>query len=76
MDWFCAIRSAKIRLMRELIPELTVEEVRLHAYKMLCTVTVPLTRYFLKSDLIKLLKTLCDDIKLLLGIDCSLDDYA
>ena len=27
MDWFCAIRSAKISLMREMIPELTVEEV-------------------------------------------------
>jgi hypothetical protein len=26
MDWFCAIRSAKIVLMREMIPELTVEE--------------------------------------------------
>ena len=29
MDWFCAIRSAKIGLMREMIPELTVEEVGL-----------------------------------------------
>lgn len=28
MDWYCAIRSAKINLMREMIPELTVEEVR------------------------------------------------
>ena len=27
MDWFCAIRCAKISLMRELIPELTIEEV-------------------------------------------------
>ena len=30
MDWFCAIRSAKIVLMREMIPELTVEEVYTH----------------------------------------------
>jgi hypothetical protein len=26
MDWFCTIRCAKISLMREMIPELTVEE--------------------------------------------------
>lgn len=28
MDWFCSIRAAKINLMREMITELTVEEVR------------------------------------------------